>query len=587
MSSQSVTPAWPAQGRLLSGALHYFRIHPAQWEDRLAKARALGLNAVETYVAWNLHEPAPGDFRWEGRADLVRFIRLAEAQGLQVLLRPGPYICAEWEFGGLPAWLLRDPDMQLRCQHPAYLTAVERYLRALLERVAPLQHPRGGTIIAVQVENEYGSYGSDAGYLRWLAEQLRAGGVEVPLFTSDGPTPAMLAHGSVPGLLSTVNFGSGAGKAFELLRAFQPDEPPTCLEFWNGWFDHWGEAHHVRNAADAARSLREILEAHERAGVNLYMLHGGSNFGFMNGANTDPQGRYQPTVSSYDYDAPISEAGDLTPKYHAFREVLGHYTELPPLPDFPRRRVKPQSCPIDASASLWSELERLSTPILSPMPQGMEALGHAYGYLLYRGRFSHPVREVTLHVQALHDRAQVFLDGELVGLLERDGPLSLPLRLPEGPFTLDLLVENQGRVNYGPLLADRKGILGSVRLDQTVLHGWQQYPLPLDRLEALRWEAPGAAGPAFHRAVFTLEALGDAFLHLPGWHKGTAWLNGFHLGRYWEIGPNQTLYLPEPVLRPGANELIVFEEVGPGEAPRLLAEPLLGPERDTARSAGG
>ena len=577
---------WPYGARLLSGAIHYFRVHPAQWSDRLAKARALGLNTVETYVAWNLHEPEPGQFNFTGQADLVGFIEEAARQGLQVIVRPGPYICAEWEFGGLPAWLLRDPQMQVRCQYPPYLEAVERFYRELLPRLTPLQMTRGGPIIAMQVENEYGSYGSDQGYLRWLAELMRGCGVDVPLFTSDGPTHPMLTHGTLPDILKTANFGSEGQDAFALLRGYQPQGPATCMEFWNGWFDHWGEPHHVRNAPDAAHALREILASEGGQGhVNLYMLHGGTNFGFTSGANTDPQGKYQPTVTSYDYDAAISECGDLTPKYHAFREVLGEYTELPPLPDFPRRRIKPQTLSVQASAPLWANLDALSHGVPSALPQTMEQLGQNSGYTLYRTQVRHPVREVTLHAQAVHDRAHVYLNGAYQGTLERDGPLSLPLTLPEGECTLDLLVENLGRVNYGPYLLDRKGLLGWVKLDYTVLHGWTQFALPLQDLGGLSWQQAVSTPetPAFHRATFTLKQMGDAFLSLPDWHKGTVWVNGFHLGRYWEIGPTRTLYIPEPVLKAGENELVIFEERRVGQRIELLGEPDLGPEKDTAK----
>lgn len=315
--------------RILSGALHYFRVVPEQWDARLALLRAMGLNTVETYVAWNLHEPRPGQYDFTGRLDLERFITAAAGHGLKVLVRPGPYICAEWEFGGLPAWLLKDPAIRLRCSHPGYLAAVDRWFDALLPRIVPHLAEQGGPVIALQVENEYGSYANDAAYLRHLAQGLRRRGAGSLLFTSDGPTDAMLQGGTMAGVLPTANFGDRAADSFEVLRRYSPDGPPVCMEYWNGWFDHWGERHHTRDAADAAKVLDEMLAA--GASVNLYMAHGGTNFGYLNGANLE-DGRLRPTVTSYDYDAAISESGEPTEKFWAFREVLGRYTELPPAP---------------------------------------------------------------------------------------------------------------------------------------------------------------------------------------------------------------------------------------------------------------
>ncbi|QNM98790.1 glycoside hydrolase family 35 protein [Chitinimonas koreensis] len=548
--------------RLLSGALHYFRVLPEQWEDRLLKLRALGLNCVETYVAWNLHEPRPGEFDFSGGLDLVAFVRLAESLGLHVIVRPGPYICAEWEFGGLPAWLLADPDMALRCSYRPYLDAVERFFDALLPLLLPLQVQHGGPILAMQVENEYGSYGSDKAYLVWLEQALRERGVETLLFTSDGALDFMLTHGSVPHVLKTANFGSRAAGEFAKLREYQPAGPLMCMEFWCGWFDHWGEQQHLRGAADAAQALDEVLAA--GASVNVFMFHGGTSFGFMNGANTDLEtGAYQPTVGSYDYDAPLSEDGLPTAKYHAFREVIGKYVELPPLrlpPPVPRFEtgtlVLPESQPLFAS------LSRLSIPQSTPVPRSMESLGQNYGFVLYRTQLNHPAGPTTLHLEQLHDRAQVFVDGVEIGTLERDQPLSLALTLPSRPVTLDILVENLGRVNYGPKLHDRKGILGQVRLGtHTLLHHWQSYPLPLDDLSRLAFIQTTAApsGPTFYRGRFEVERPGDAFLSLPSGHKGVAWLNGFNLGRYWERGPQTALYVPAPLLKPGLNELTVLE----------------------------
>ncbi|GGY43547.1 glycoside hydrolase family 35 protein [Pseudoduganella albidiflava] len=560
--------------RVLSGALHYFRVVPGQWRDRLLKLRAMGLNTVETYVAWNLHEPRPGEFRFDGGLDLAAFVRLAQELGLYVIVRPGPYICAEWEFGGLPAWLLADPAMEVRCCYPPYLDAVRRFYAALLPQLLTLQVPHGGPILAMQVENEYGSYGSDSRYVEWVRALMVELGVETLLFTSDGATDHMLTHGTLPAVYKTANFGSRADGEFAKLREYQPDGPLMCMEFWNGWFDHWGEPHHTRDAADAAQALDEILAS--GASVNVYMFHGGTNFGFMNGANTDLDTRaYQPTVNSYDYDAPLSEAGEPTAKFYAFREVIAKYVDLPPLSLPPPAPIlAPTAARFAGSAALADALPVLATAHRDIVPRAMESLGQDYGFLLYRTTVAHPPGKVTLSVERVHDRAQVFVNGVEAGVLARDGDGKLEIDLPAGPVTLDLLVENMGRVNYGPDLQDRKGLLGWVRLGINKLYHWTMFQLPLADLSRLEFAAAATAGPAFHRAVFDVAAPGDSFLSLPGWSKGVAWVNGFNLGRYWERGPQQALYVPAPLLRQGENELIVFELHGVRGGDAVLGWPV-------------
>ncbi len=545
--------------RLLSGAMHYFRVPEASWDDRLAKLRAMGLNTVETYVAWNLHEPRPGEFSFAGKLDLVRYIQRAASHGLQVIVRPGPYICSEWDLGGLPAWLLKDPGMRLRCCYAPYLEAVDRFFDVLLTQLAPLQISHGGPILAMQVENEYGGYGNDSAYLRYLEAGMRARGIDVLLFTSDGPTDEMLQGGMLPHLFKTVNFGSHVTEAFGKLREYQADGPLMCMEFWNGWFDHWGEAHHVRAPADVAALLDEILAA--SASVNFYMFHGGSNFGFMNGAN-ESKGEYQPTTTSYDYDAPLSEAGDLTPKYHLYREILSKYTTLPTLP-IPENAPKQAlgAVQLRESVGLFEAVEQLAQPHSATTPEPMEYFDQSYGFILYRTTVSGPRAEVPLTLRGLHDRAQVFANGQLLGTLERGlASPSLPLAVPADGLTLDILVENMGRINFGPHLLDRKGITGGVLLGLQYLYNWTVYPLPLEQLDALVFGAePQTTGPAFYRGHFEVSVLHDTFLALPNWTKGVCWVNGFNLGRYWQRGPQHTLYVPGSLLKLGTNELIVLE----------------------------
>ncbi|NLC58725.1 MAG: beta-galactosidase [Armatimonadetes bacterium] len=565
--------------RLLSGEIHYFRVPRPYWADRLRKARACNLNAVCTYVAWNWHEPQPGQFCFSGNLDVAAFVREAAAADLMVLVRPGPYICSEWDLGGLPWWLLRDPEMRLRCNYPPYLEAVDRFLDALMEQLVPLQCTHGGPIIAMQVENEYGSYGNDQAYLRHLADGLRRRGVDVLLYTSDGPTDFMLQGGTLPEIHKIANFGSGARAAFAKLREYQPTGPLMCGEFWNGWFDHWGEEHHRRDPADAAAALEEILAL--GGSVNLYMFHGGTSFGFAPGANHP--GTYQPDVTSYDSDAPLDEAGDPTPKFHAFRELLGRYAPPSGLPVPEPAPKQALGCvALTEAVSLWEALPALSTPVRRPTPVTMEALGQGYGFILYRTRVSGPRPAGPLQIRDVHDRAQVFLDGRFVGVLERDGAVNtLEITIPDGGAQLDILVENQGRVNYGPELHDRKGITASVTLSNQLLFDWQIYPLPLADLSVLRFVPVGQAtlpdGPRFYRGTFDAPTQADTFLAVPGGKKGFCFLNGINLGRYWEKGPQRTLYVPGCWLRPQGNELVVFElhELDQPEA-HLVDRPSLG-----------
>ena len=544
--------------RILAGAMHYFRVPPAYWADRLLKLRAMGLNTVETYVAWNLHEPEPGAFRFDAGLDVVRYLTIAAELSLHAILRPGPYICSEWDLGGLPAWLLSDPAVHLRCSYPPYLEAVDRFFDDLLPRLAPFQVTHGGPILAMQVENEYGSYGNDQAYLRHLIERMRACGIDVLLFTSDGPRDQTPRSGTLPGILRTVNFANGVEAALAKLREYQPNSPLMVTEFWDGWFDHWGEPHHTRPPDDTVAALDAILGA--GSSVSLYMFHGGTNFGFMNGANSEG-GIYQPAVTSYDYDAPLSEAGNPTPKYWALRDLVGRYAPLPdialPAPT-PRLAFGPVDLP--ESVALFDALDGLSSPVRLPAPQPMEMLGQSFGFTLYRTQVLGPA-QTTLTIRGLHDRAQLFLDRQPVGVLERATPdAGLLLTIPPGGATLDILVENMGRINFGPDLLDRKGITGGVLLGEQYLFGWTVFPLPLDDLSRLGFKpSPASGGPTFYRGRFTVAAPGDTFLALPGWTKGVCWVNGFNLGRYWHVGPQRTLYVPAPLLLDGENELIILE----------------------------
>ncbi|HEX6682537.1 MAG TPA: beta-galactosidase family protein [Candidatus Limnocylindrales bacterium] len=527
--------------RVLSGAMHYFRVLPEQWRHRLKTMRAMGLNCVETYVPWNLHEPRPGEFSELGR--LGEFLALAKEEGLDAIVRPGPYICAEWDNGGLPAWLTGRPGIALRCMDPTYLGAVDSWFDRLVPEFAEHQVTRGGNVLMVQVENEYGSYGSDLAYLRHLADGLRRRGIDVPLFTSDGPTDLMLTGGTIPGVLATVNFGSDPEQAFEVFRRHRPKDPLFCMEFWCGWFDHWGGEHTTRDPADAAGTLRRILDS--GASVNIYMAHGGTNFGTWAGANRgEPEhcGALQPDVTSYDYDAPIDEHGRPTEKFFLFQEILRGYTRrpLPPLPE-PTPRVAPQTVALPQRLRLFDALDGLPS-VESPAPPSFEDLGIDHGLVIYRFSLPGPRQRYPLKIVA----------DWVTGV-----PDSVAVEGDRADFTA--VVESMGRTNYGPLLGETKG-LGQVRHGQQIVHGFTATPFPLNDISALPWAASqvSAHGPVFSRGWLELDEPGDAAIATPGC-KGYIWVNGFLLGRYWNAGPQDRLYLPWPLLRMGRNEIVVLE----------------------------
>ena len=566
--------------RILAGALHYFRVHPDLWADRIHKARLMGLNTIETYVPWNEHSPQRGVFDTTAGLDLARFLDLVAAEGMFAIVRPGPYICAEWDNGGLPGWLFTDPAVGVRRNEPLYMAAIAEYFDALLPIVADRQIDRGGPVILVQIENEYGAYGDDKSYLHALVELNRAGGITVPLTTIDQPTDQMLADGGLPELHKTGSFGSRATERLATLRRHQPTGPLMCAEFWNGWFDFWGAHHHTTGAAEAAAELDELLAT--GASVSLYMFHGGTNFGFTNGAND--KGVYQPTVTSYDYDAPLTESGEPGPKFWAFRDIIAKYApvtdEVPTAPAPAQvfevaldRSIPLSDALLSPSSSLgsWAGYDHLPT---------LDELGHFRGFALYRTTVE---AGGVLSFGEVRDRAQVFVDGAPVGVLSRDRHDSA-LVLPGGGV-VEILVEDQGRVNYGPRIGEDKGLIGPATLDGAPLTRWEVLPLSFAELPARVTEAgaaggasaPSVAGPAFAGGSFEIDEPADLFLSTAGWGKGNAFVNGFNLGRYWSAGPGETLYVPGPLLRRGRNELVVFETLAIAEpVARFVGAPELG-----------
>lgn len=556
--------------RILSGALHYFRVHPAQWEDRLRRLAALGLNTVDTYVPWNFHERSEGDIRFDGWQNLEEFITLAGDIGLDVFLRPSPYICAEWSNGGLPSWLTGRVSA-LRTSDPEFLQAVTNWYDQLMPRIAPLQASHGGPIVAVQLENEYGSFGSDRAYLEFLRDDLRRRGIVELVTTADGITGDMLHNGNVAGVMPTFTFGTGVARAI----ALKPEGAHLmCSELWGGWFDHWGEKHHVRSAASMMGTVSELLDA--GGSVSLYMAHGGTNFGLWNGSNYD--GRLQPTVTSYDSDAPIGEDGSINDKFLALRAALApfHDGELPPVPSTPTTQ-KAQTVSLTPAQSLFDFVRSL--PIIgsaTPRPQTFEQLGVEDGIVVYSTREWVP-EGATLSITELFDRATVFLDGQRLGTLERDGATSIALTGGDREVDITLVVESLGRINYGPLTGQAKGIIGGVLIDQRrYVHGWTHRAMPLD--------APTQTPPAeatnvtdgVARATVHVDHVDDSWLAFPGATKGMVWLNGFLLGRYWGVGPQETLYAPAPLWKTGGNEIVILEMDGLGSAVELRERPSYG-----------
>lgn len=550
--------------RLFSGAMHYFRVPRAYWKDRFAKMRAAGFNCVETVMCWNLHEPREGEFCFTGSLDIAAYCRQAAEQGLYVIVRPGPYTCGEWDFGGFPAWLLKDKNMRLRCDEPLFMEKVEAYFKRVFTELAPLQDTQGGNLIALQVENEYGSYGNDKAYLRHLRDIMVRCGAQVPFFTSDGNCSWMLSGGTLPDVYKTLNFGSHAATAFAPLKKMQPDLPETCMEFWCGWFDHWGELHHRRNSNQVAREIQKLVD--RGANLNIYMFHGGTNFNFWAGANYGA--KYQPTVTSYDDAALLNEYGDYTPAYHKVREILCRAQQLPmgELPPRPKLQYVGE-VQLTQYAPLWESCCQLGEKHETAHPESMEHFGQNFGYILYRKKLEGDYPSQMLYVEGVHDIAYLRVNGVQVYRYDRTKNAKMKngdgfvCRIPafSGACLIEILVEGMGRVNYGPRLADRKGI-ACVRLGQQFLFEWEVYTLPMEDLRAIPFSPRPLEGkPGFLRGVFHARTDADCFVDMRGFQKGCVFVNGMNLGRYWSRGPQRTLYLPAPLLNE-ENEIIVLEQ---------------------------
>jgi beta-galactosidase len=565
--------------QIIAGELHYPRVPRAYWRDRLRKARAMGLNTITTYAFWNLHEPRPGVYDFSGQNDIAEFIREARQEGLNVILRPGPYVCAEWELGGYPSWLLKDRSLELRSSDPKYTAAVHTWFARLAQEITPLLLKNGGPIIAVQVENEYGAIGEDPNYLKSVKAELIASGMgDSLLYTSNQPPD--IAKGSLDELPTVVNFGTGdAEKSFRALEAARPDGPRMTGEYWAGWFDKWGEAHHETDGKKEAAEFRWMLE--HGYSVSLYMFHGGTTFGWMNGADTHHGDDYHPDTTSYDYNAPLDESGAPRYKFDLFRQAIADVTKakLPALPA-PMPRASFPVAQHYLTASLW---RNLPTPVNTKSLLTFEDLNQSYGYVLYRcGLDEGDGGKLVLN--GLHDYAQIYLDQQLVGTLDRRNEV-YELQLPKltHAATLDILVENTGRVNYSKKIrTEQAGLTGEVKVGDKTPKYWEIYSLPMDDLSKLRFLPEPCSGPCFYQTRMTVARPADTWFDTRGLHKGQLWLGEHNLGRFWSIGPVFTLYAPAPWQQNGENTVTFFDlQANAKERLTSIQEPVFGATTST------
>ncbi len=571
---------------IISGSIHYPRVPRAYWRDRIQKAKAMGFNCIGTYVFWNAHEKKPGEFDFSGNLDVAEFVRICQEEGMWVIVRPGPYVCSEWDFGGMPAWLLKDPDMEVRTDDSKFLAATARYMKAVGEQLKDLQVNHGGPIIQVQVENEYGQFGrpgskEDKDYNRAIYEQLVAAGFDTMFIRCDWPNKQTIGTAHIDGVYTTMNFGGSADKAFSFFEKEYPGLPKMCGEYWVGWFDHWGSKHHTKALAPFIREIDWMLA--NEVSFNVYMLHGGSNFGFTSGANWS-SGQYSADTTSYDYDAPMDETGRITEKFFTFRNTIKKYLpEDYELPDPPEqiKRIEVPEFSLTQQAG-FSQLVR--KPFKSNEALHMEALDCPQGLALYRTTVNvFDSGEQELSFSALKDRAIIIIDGKRVATLDRRLKQdSARISLPKGKVQLDILLENMGHLNYSrELMKDRKG-LGEVELDGKTIKGWSIYTFPLELADIAGLEFSTEAAkpspmPIFYRGEFTIDEAGDTLLDMTGWGKGMVWVNGINLGRFWNIGPQYTLYLPGCWMKQGVNEVIVMDIEPTGHnTSKGVVEPIYG-----------
>ena len=547
--------------QIISGELHPARIPHEYWRQRIQMAKAMGCNTIAAYIMWNYLETEPGKFDFKtGNHNVAEFIKICQQEGMWVLLRPGPYVCAEWDFGGLPSYLLKIPDIKIRCRDPRYMKAVSGYVNALAAQVKGLQCSKGGPILMVQIENEYGSYGNDKGYLEDLKNMWVKDGIDVPFYTADGATAYMLDAGHIPG--TAIGLDPGGSEAdFAQAEKSDPNVPSFSSETYPGWLTHWGEKYARPDTNNIKREIEFLLK--NKKSFNFYVIHGGTNFGFTAGANAFSPTQYQPDITSYDYDAPIDEQGRPRAKYFMLRKLIGEYVSYK-IPDVPAP-IKAITIPEIEMKSFTSIWQNLPKPIYTPQPKPFEALGQNQGLMLYRTKLiGH--KSGRLKIWEPHDYALVFLNGKFIDTVYRDGgkwEVNLPKSDVKDP-QLDILVEGMGHINFAQFMIDRKGITDRVTLDGMTLMNWKMYPLPLDEKFIHNLKSEGNVvepndNAKFFKGQFTLHETGDTYFDMSKYGKGAVYVNGHNLGRYWSIGPQQRLYCPASWLKKGTNEIIVFD----------------------------
>ena len=560
---------------ILSGEMHYPRIPHQYWRHRLQMMKAMGLNTVATYVFWNAHEPEPGTWDFTGDMNLAEYIKIAGEEGMMVILRPGPYVCAEWEFGGYPWWLQNIEGMEIRRDNPEFLKRTQMYIDRLYKEVGELQCTKGGPIVMVQCENEFGSYVAQRkdisleehrSYNAKIKQQLVDAGFNVPLFTSDGSW--LFEGGSTPGALPTANGENNIENLKKVVDKYHGGKGPYMVaEFYPGWLMHWAEPFPQVSDTEVARQTEAYLK--NDVSINFYMVHGGTNFGFTSGANYDKKRDIQPDLTSYDYGSPISEAGWATPKFDSIRNVIMRYAKHPiPETPAPIALIEIPSIKLNKVASVLDYAEKQKA-VSADHPLTFEEMNQGYGYVLYSRHFNQPISG-TLEIPGLRDYAVVYIDGEKAGVLNRNTQTySMEIEIPFNS-TLQILVENMGRINYGSeIVHNKKGIISPVKIAGMEITGsWDMVQLPMSEVPrmALKNNAPAEAAklkdtPVLYEGTFTLDKTGDTFIDMEEWGKGIIFINGINIGRYWQVGPQQTLYIPGVWLKRGENKITIFEQL--------------------------